>query len=44
MSLRPTREQAITAAAEIYLEEKLRIETDRAIAAATVDAEHEEAA
>ncbi len=31
-SPRPTRQQAIDAAAAIYLEEKIRIETERAIA------------
>lgn len=30
----PTREEAITAAAEIYLEAKIRIETERLVAAA----------
>lgn len=33
-SPRPTRQQAIDAAAAIYLEEKIRIETERAIAEA----------
>ena len=31
---RPTRDEAITAAAEIYLEEKIRLETERLIAEA----------
>lgn len=30
-----SREDAITAAAEIYLEEKIRLETEKAIAAAS---------
>lgn len=38
-----TREEAIEAAAEVYLEAKLRIETETAIAAAE-HAEHEAAA
>ncbi len=35
---RPTRDEAITAAAEIYLEEKIRLETERLIAAAKEEA------
>lgn len=31
-----TREAAITAAAEVYLEAKIRIETDKAVEAASV--------
>jgi len=41
---RPTREEAIEAAAEVYLEAKLRIETEKAIAEATERVEHEAAA
>ncbi|SDG23287.1 hypothetical protein [Microbacterium sp. 77mftsu3.1] len=44
MSTQPTRGEAIGAAAEIYLEAKIRIETERAIAEATEHAEHEAAA
>lgn len=36
-AVRPTREEAIAAAAAIYLDEKIRIETEKAIAAATAD-------
>lgn len=41
---RPTRQEAIEAAAEIYLEEKIRIETEKAIAAAAAEIEPERAA
>lgn len=41
---RPTRQEAIDAAAAIYLEEKIRIETERMIAEAVEQTEHEAAA
>ena len=43
--VRPTRDEAIAAAAAIYLEEKIRIETEKAIAAASgIDAHQPERA
>ncbi|MEV8023349.1 hypothetical protein [Microbacterium sp. NPDC080220] len=44
MSASPTRQEAIDAAAAIYLEEKIRIETERIIAEAAERAEREVAA